>query len=246
MSAEACPAPVAVLTGGGSGLGLHLTRTLLDHGYRVVAGHATSPQALAELGREFGDDRLRAVQGDLAEEATSRELVGAAADWGRLDTVVHNAAVTRDGLMVRMDVEDWDAVLDVNLRGAFLLSKHAVSRMMRQRSGRLLYLSSISARLGSAGQTNYAASKAGLDGLARSIAQEYARYGISTTVLAAGLVATGMGLRLAPEYQQQKLSRVLHGAIDPAELARLATRLAGAEFRALNATTIDVHTGIVF
>lgn len=246
MTTDPPTAPVAVVTGGGSGLGLHLTRALLDQGYRVVAGYATSSDALAELTGQVGDDRLRPVRGNLAEEDAAIALVAAASDWGRLDTVLHNASITRDGLMVRMDAKDWDAVVDVNLRGAFLLSKHAVRRMMRQRSGRLLYISSISARMGNAGQANYAASKAGLDGLARSVSQEYARYGVSTTVLAAGLVATGMGLRLAPEYQQQKLSRVLHGAIDPAELAQVATRLAGAEFRALNATTIDVNTGVVF
>lgn len=239
-------APVAVVTGGGSGLGLLLTEALLARNYRVVAGYATSDAALADLTAQVGENWLRVVQGNLAEESTSQELIAATADWGRLDTVLHNASITRDGLLVRMDHKDWDAVMDVNLRGAFLLTKHAVRRMMRQRHGRLLYISSISARLGNAGQANYAASKAGLDGLARSTSQEYARYGVTTTVLASGLVATGMGLRLDPEYQRQKLGRVLHGAIDPAELAGVAVRLAGREFRTINATTVDVDTGVMF
>ncbi|MGL5824857.1 MAG: SDR family NAD(P)-dependent oxidoreductase [Nocardioides sp.] len=237
---------VAVVTGGGSGLGLHLTTALLAQGHRVVAGYATSADNLATVAHQVGDDRLRSVRGNLAEEETSEALVAATADWGRLDMVLHNASVTRDSPLVRMDGKDWDAVVDVNLRGAFLLSKHAVRQMMRQRHGRLLYISSIAARLGNAGQANYAASKAGLDGIARSVSQEYARYGVTTTVLAAGLLAIGMGVRLGSKYQEQKASRLLHGAIDPAELARIAVCLASPDFRAINATTVNVDTGMVF
>lgn len=246
MTGSLTTPPVALLTGGGSGLGLHITKALLAGGYRVVAGYATSPLALADLSQQVGPQRLLAVQGDLAEENACEQLVDAAVPWGRIDVVIHNAAITRDDLLVRTSSKDWDAVMDVNLRSAFLLTKHSVRQMMRQRRGRLLYLSSIVARLGNAGQSSYAASKAGLDGLSRSVAQEYARYGITAVTLAAGLVATGLGLRLPAQHQDAKLSRVLHGAIDPEELADIAVQLAGPRFRAVNATTVNVDTGVVF
>src|SRR5664279_48157 len=126
---------------------------------------------------------------------------------GGPQAVIHNASITRDGLLVKMSLHDWQAVQDVNLRGAFLVSKHAVRKMLRHRAGRVVYISSVSAVMGNAGQANYAASKSGLDGLARSVAQEYAGRGISACVLAAGLIDVGMGARLTPQIQAAKLAK---------------------------------------
>lgn len=241
---------VVVVTGGGSGLGLHLTRALLAGGDRVVANYATSFDELEKLVAQVGPERLRPVPGDIGVESTSESLVAAARDLspdgGGPDAVIHNASVTRDGLLVRMAEEDWDEVQRVNLRGAFLVSKHAVRAMLPRRRGRVVYVSSIAAVMGNAGQANYAASKSGLDGLSRSVAQEYARYGVTTCVLAAGLVAVGMGERLAPEHQQAKLARVLHGAADPGRLARLAVFLSGDDAAGINATVVHADGGVVF
>jgi 3-oxoacyl-[acyl-carrier protein] reductase len=120
------------------------------------------------------------VKSSIAEESTSEQLAAEAARLGGPQAVIHNASITRDGLLVKMSLDDWQAVQDVNLLGAFLVSKHAVRKMLRHRGGRLVYLSSISAVMGNAGQANYAASKSGLEGLSRSVAQEYAGRGIST------------------------------------------------------------------
>ena len=120
------------------------------------------------------------MKGSIAEESTSEQLAAEAARLGGPQAVIHNASITRDGLLVKMSLDDWQAVQDVNLLGAFLVSKHAVRKMLRHRGGRLVYLSSISAVMGNAGQANYAASKSGLEGLSRSVAQEYAGRGIST------------------------------------------------------------------
>ena len=120
------------------------------------------------------------MKGSIAEESTSEQLAAEAARLGGPQAVIHNASITRDGLLVKMSLDDWQAVQDVNLLGAFLVSKHAVRKMLRHRGGRLVYLSSISAVMGNAGQVNYAASKSGLEGLSRSVAQEYAGRGIST------------------------------------------------------------------
>jgi 3-oxoacyl-[acyl-carrier protein] reductase len=118
--------------------------------------------------------------------------------------------------------------------------------MMRVRRGRLVYISSISAALGNSGQAGYAASKAGLDGLARSVSQEYARYGIGTCVLAAGLIDIGLGSRLGERDQQAKLSRVLHGAAHPRDIAGIAAFLASPAAAYINATTVSADGGVRF
>jgi 3-oxoacyl-[acyl-carrier protein] reductase len=165
---------------------------------------------------------------------------------GGPQAVIHNASITRDGLLVKMSLDDWQAVQDVNLLGAFLVSKHAVRKMLRHRGGRLVYISSISAVMGNAGQANYAASKSGLEGLSRSVAQEYAGRGISTCVLAVGLIDIGMGARLPPEIQQAKLRKILGGGAKPEEMAGIATFLASDAATYINATVVHVNGGIDF
>lgn len=237
---------VVIVTGAGSGLGWHLTQALLAQGDRVIANYASSGDLLDHRVTEVGADRLVPVKGSIAEESTSEELAAQAAELGGPQAVIHNASITRDGLLVKMSLDDWQAVQDVNLRGAFLLSKHAVRKMLSRRAGRLVYISSISAVMGNAGQANYAASKSGLDGLARSVSQEYASRGISTCVLAAGLIDVGMGARLAPEYQQAKLRKILRGAAQPEEMAGIAAFLASDAASYINATVVHANGGMEF
>jgi 3-oxoacyl-[acyl-carrier protein] reductase len=237
---------VVIVTGAGSGLGWHITQALLAQGDRVIANYASSGDLLNHRVTEVGADRLVPVKGSIAEESTSEQLAAEAAQLGGPQAVIHNASITRDGLLVKMSLDDWQAVQDVNLRGAFLLSKHAVRKMLRHRGGRLVYISSISAVMGNAGQANYAASKSGLDGLARSVAQEYATRGISACVLAAGLIDVGMGARLTPEIQQAKLRKILGGGAKPEEMAGIATFLASDAASYINATVVHANGGINF
>lgn len=237
---------VVIVTGAGSGLGWHITQALLAHGDRVIANYASSGDLLNHRVTEVGADRLVPVKGSIAEESTSEQLAAEAAQLGGPQAVIHNASITRDGLLVKMSLDDWQAVQDVNLRGAFLLSKHAVRKMLPHRAGRLVYISSVSAVMGNAGQANYAASKSGLDGLARSVAQEYASRGISACVLAAGLIDVGMGARLTPEIQQAKLRKILGGGAKPEEIAGIATFLASDAATYINATVVHANGGINF
>src|SRR5205823_8849117 len=138
------------------------------------------------------------VAGDIGCEETAEKLIAVARALGKLDVLILNAAITRDQPLVRMPVEDWDEVLRVNLRGAFLVTKQALRVMMRHRYGRLIYLSSLSALIGNAGQAGYAASKAALHGLSHTVAQEYASYNIRSVVLAPGLLDIGLGAGLDP------------------------------------------------
>jgi len=233
------------VTGTGRGLGLETAKVLLAHGANVVANHRSPSQELDELAAK--DERLHLVPGDVGEESTAEAIVGAAvARFGGLYAVVHNAAVTRDRPLITMSVEEWDEVQRVNLRGAFLLTKHALRLMMRRRSGRLVYLSSISAVAGNAGQANYAASKAGLHGLSNAVAQEYGRYNIRSVVVAPGLLNTGLGAAIPEKVHIEKSARSLVGVCDATSVAELIAFLIGPAGDVVNATVVRADGGLVY
>ncbi|MDF6043837.1 SDR family oxidoreductase [Streptomyces sp. JH14] len=234
---------VIALTGAGRGLGLQITRALLDSGATVVANYRSESPALLELAEKFGDS-LRLCQGDVGEEDTAERLTATARQCGRLDVLVHNAGISRDKPLVLMSPDDWDEVLRVNLRSAFLTTKQAVRVMMRQRYGRIVYISSVAAVLGNAGQANYAASKAGLHGLALTVAQEYAGYGIRSVVLAPGLLDTGLGAALPDAIRTAKAERALLGLGGGEGVAETVAFLASPAADFINAEVIRMDGGI--
>ena len=231
------------ITGAGRGLGLRTTRTLLDQGARVVANHR-SPSKELELLAEQNPDRLVLVQGDVSEESVAAALVDAARRFEGLDAVIHNAGIARDGLAVRLSVDDWDEVMRVNLRSAFLVTKYALKAMMRRRAGRIVYVSSSSAYVGNAGQVAYATSKAGLQGLALSVAQEYRNYGIRTVVLALGLLDTGLGDELTEERREQLVDFSLAGLGDADQAAATLAFLTSEAAGFINATVLRADGGV--
>jgi 3-oxoacyl-[acyl-carrier protein] reductase len=233
---------VVAVTGAGRGLGLAITRALLERGASVVANYRSSSSPLEELAVSH-PHRLTLVQGDIGEESAARRLVDSASAHGHLDALVHNAAVSRDGLLVQMSVEDWDEVFRVNVRGAFLVTKYAARLMLRRRYGRIVYLSSIVASTGNAGQANYAASKAALHGLASSVAQEYADYNIRTTVLAPGIIDGGLAAALPDVIRKQKLERMLSGSVALDEVAAAIGFLVSADADFFNGALLPMDGG---
>jgi 3-oxoacyl-[acyl-carrier protein] reductase len=236
---------VVVVTGAGRGLGLQTAGTLLDQGGRVILNYRSDSKEL-ELLQDRYPGRVALVPGDVAEEATAIALVDAAREFGGLDAVIHNAAVARDGLVVNTSVEDWDEVMRVNLRGAFLVTKYALRYMMRSRSGRFVYVSSSVAYMGNSGQAAYAASKAGLQGLALTVAQEYRKYNIRTVVLALGLLDTGLGVELATDYRDRLASHSLAGIGDPEHAAKTLAFLTSPEADLINATVVHASGGMKY
>jgi 3-oxoacyl-[acyl-carrier protein] reductase len=236
---------ITVLTGAGGSLGLQTAQALLGQGAVVVANHRSPSHGLDKLREEY-PDTLHPLQGDIGDEACVVALVSQAKALGRLDVVVHGAAVTRDRALVRMEVEDWDEVMRVNLRGAFLLTKHAVRQMMRQRYGRFVYVSSLSGVIGLSGQANYAASKAGLQGLSHSVAQEYGHYGIRTVVLAPGFLDSGMVAAVPEQIRRTKAERTLLGVGTTTGVAETIAYLASPEADFINATVIRIDGGISY
>ncbi|MFF8024966.1 SDR family oxidoreductase [Streptomyces sp. NPDC007896] len=234
---------VVVLTGAGRGLGLLTTRALLEQGAQVVAGHRSPSEELAQLADKYGD-RLRLVAGDVAKEETAVALVAASQQFGRLNVLIHNAAITRDQPLVRMPVEDWEEVHRTNLRGAFLTTKHALRSMMRGRYGRIVYVSSMAATLGNPGQAAYASSKAGLHGLALTVAQEYAAYNVRSVVLAPGILDTGLGATVPPDQLSHMIHNSLVGLGQGQQIADTIAFLVGPAADFINGTVIRADGGM--
>ncbi len=198
---------VAIVTGASRGIGRSIALALAAGGARIVAVDmvAEGVEALAAEIKAAGGEAL-AVQGNVTVTADAERMVDAAvAQYGRVDILVNNAGITRDALLLRMKDEEWDAVLSVNLKGAFLCSRAAVKVMAKQRYGRIINIASIVGQMGNAGQANYCASKAGLMGLTKSNAREFAKRNVTVNAVAPGFIATDMTEAL-PEKVKQELA----------------------------------------
>lgn len=236
---------VVAVTGAAGGLGLAAARALLQCGATVVANHRSPSPALTELEQSYGQ-RLVTVQGDIAEEEVAIRVSEAATGLGRYDALINCAGITRDRLLVQMSLEEWEEVFRTNVRGAFLATKYAVRAMVRSRYGRIIYISSVAATMGNSGQANYAASKAALDGLARAVSQEYGANGVRTVVVALGLVATGMGIRLEEPTRSEKVGRALLGLGDTTAVADTLAFLSSPAADFINAETIRIDGGLKY
>jgi 3-oxoacyl-[acyl-carrier protein] reductase len=185
---------VAIVTGGSRGIGGAIAALLAEHGAAVVVSGRDADRlerAVHEL-QERGAS-VQGVRADAAKREDVDRLVEAAKErFGRVDVVVNNAGITRDGLLIRMKDDDWDRVMDTNLRGAFLMTRAAAKLMVRQRSGRIINIASTAGVMGNPGQVNYSAAKAGLIGLTKSSARELAHWGILVNAVAPGLIETDM------------------------------------------------------
>lgn len=186
---------VAVVTGGSRGIGQAIVVALAEAGYHVVFSYASNKAAASEVEKTvsvFGVKAL-AVQANAANPLESQSVVDQALEkFGRIDVLVNNAGITKDTLLMRMSDDDWQRVIDTNLSGVFYTTRAAVKAMVKQRSGAIVNISSISGVYGNAGQANYAASKAGLIGFTKSVAKEVGSRGITANVIAPGFIVTDM------------------------------------------------------
>ncbi len=187
------PGRVAVVTGGTRGIGLAIARRLAGDGYDLLLSYRGDETAATQAREELArfDRRVELLQADVATADGGGGLIEAAMErLGRIDVLVNNAGITRDTLLMRMGEDDWDAVLTTNLKGAFLCAKAAVRPMLRQRSGRIVNMTSVVGLVGNAGQANYAAAKAGLVGFTKSLAKEVGSRGITVNAVAPGFIET--------------------------------------------------------
>src|SRR5215212_5525512 len=240
---------VVLVTGAGRGIGHAIALRLAGEGARVACVSRTEQNAMrtADEINASGNHSAKPYAVDVADhsavEKTGAQILE---DFGRVDVLVNNAGVTRDGLAMRMAIEDWEAVINTNLRGAFSFTQSVVRAMIKQRSGRIINISSVIGLMGNAGQTNYAASKAGLIGLTKSLARELASRGITVNAIAPGYISTDMTNALNDEIQksiQEKIPLKRVGA--PEEIAAAVAFLASSEAAYITGQTLCVDGGIV-
>jgi 3-oxoacyl-[acyl-carrier protein] reductase len=221
---------VAIVTGGSRGIGAAVAALLAEHGAAVVvsARDADRLQRAVQDLEERGAS-AHGVVADVGKREDADRLVEAAkARFGRLDLLVNNAGITRDGLLIRMKDDDWDRVMDTNLRGAFLMTRAAAKVMVRQRSGRIVNIASTAGAMGNPGQANYSAAKAGLIGLTKATARELAHWGVLVNAVAPGLIETDMTAALSTEAREALLAQVPLKRIGSArEVAEMVGFLAG-------------------
>lgn len=192
---ESANKKVAVVTGGSRGIGQAIVVALAEAGYNVVFSYASNKAAATEVANTASVFGVQAIpiQANSGNPLEAQALVDQTLEhFGRIDALVNNAGITKDGLLMRMSDDDWQQVLDVNLSGVFYTTRAAVRTMLKQRSGAIVNISSISGVYGNAGQTNYSASKAGVIGFTKSVAKEVGSRGITANVIAPGFIATDM------------------------------------------------------
>lgn len=212
MNAESA---VALVTGGAQGIGKAIVEALVGSGHRVAVAdlsQAEAEKAAKELGG--GDGRCIAIGANVANRDQTAAMVDRViGEWGSLDVLVNNAGVTRDGLLVRMKDEDWDFVMDVNLKGTYHCIKAALPHMSKRRRGRIVSIASIVGVMGNAGQANYAASKAAIIGLTKTVAREYASRGITANAVAPGFIDTAMTRALPAEASEKLIKQIPLGRL---------------------------------
>ena len=243
--------PVALVTGASRGIGRAIAVRFAQQGFAVAVNHSGehSAQAARDLAAwlegEYGVEAA-AFQANVAEFDQAKDLVAAVLErFGRLDVLVNNAGVTKDGLLMRMKEQDFDSVLDVNLKGAFNCMRHAVKPMMKQRSGSIVNLSSIVGVRGNAGQVNYAASKAGIIGMTKAAAKELAPRNITVNAVAPGFIQTDMTAVLSDKVKaavQEQIPMKKMGLVD--DVAAAVSFLAGEESGYITGQVLSVDGGM--
>jgi 3-oxoacyl-[acyl-carrier protein] reductase len=240
---------VAVVTGASRGIGHAIALRLANEGARVavISRSMSTASTTADEINAQRPDAAKAYAVDVADHAAVTALTGQiVTEFGRVDILVNNAGLTRDGLSMRMPIEDWDVVVDTNLRGAFSFIQGFERIMVKQRSGRIINIGSVSGLSGNAGQANYAASKAGLLGLSKSIARELATRGITVNVVAPGFITTDMTNVLPDTVKDAVIKQIPMGRFgQPDDIAGAVAFLAGADAKFITGQVLTVDGGMV-
>ena len=234
----------ALVTGASRGIGLACAKALAQVGVRII---------LAARNRELLDQAAAAIEGetfvlelDMSAVDTVKAAINAAAkEFGHIDILVNNAAITRDGIAMRMKQSDWDSVIATNLSGAFAACQAVLPSMMKERWGRIVNLSSVVGRSGNAGQANYVAAKAGLIGLTKSLAQEMGSRNVTVNAVAPGFIATDMTANLPEELKTKILSTIPLGRFgQPEDIAEAVAFLASDKAAYITGAVLDINGGM--
>lgn len=202
---------VALVTGASRGIGREIAITLAGYGATVIVNYNGSAQAAQEVVDAIvaNGGQAKAVQASVAKDEDCKRLIeDALAEFGKIDILVNNAGITKDNLMMKITEEDYDAVMDTNVKGTFMTIKHMYRAFLKQRGGRIINMSSVTGLSGNAGQTNYAASKAAIVGLTKSVAKELAARNVTCNAIAPGFIATEMTEKMSDAAKEAVLSQI--------------------------------------
>ncbi len=238
---------IALVTGAAQGIGKEIARALAADGADVAicdVNLEAAQKTAAEL--EAVGRKSLALKANVAASAEVTAMIDQVVEkFGRIDILVNNAGITRDGLILRMKDEDWDLVLSINLKGSFLCAKSALKYMTKQRGGTIINIASIVGAMGNAGQANYVASKAGLIGLTKTIAREYANRGITANAVAPGFIETAMTQALAENVRQELAKQIPMGKLGtPADVANAVRFLASPWASYITGQVVHVNGGM--
>lgn len=239
---------VAVVTGASRGIGKEIAKTLAAKGAVVIVNYCGSAAKAQETVKEIeaAGGKAEAVQCDVSDFAKAGELMEyVIKTYGRVDVLVNNAGITRDGLLMKMSEADFDAVVNTNLKGAFNCMRHVARQMVKQKGGRIVNISSVSGVMGNAGQVNYAASKAGVIGMTKSAARELASRGITVNAVAPGFIHTEMTDVLSDAVKENIMAQIpLKSFGETTDVANVVAFLASDEARYITGQVISVDGGM--
>ena len=240
---------VAIVTGGTRGIGRSIALKLADHGANIVINYRNSDKEAEELKSilEGKGVKVLTVKCDISNFEDSKNLMDKCKEvFGKIDILVNNAGITKDTLIMRMKEEDFDNVIDVNLKGTFNCAKHASAIMLKQRFGKIINMTSVVGIAGNAGQVNYAASKAGVIGLTKSLAKELGSRGITVNAVAPGFINTDMTASLSEKVKEEASKNIpLRRLGDPEDVANLVGFLASDVANYITGQVINVDGGMV-
>lgn len=238
---------VALITGGARGIGRSIALRLAQDGVRIAIGDLIEEEGLrTQKELEEANTEAMFVSLNVTDESSAKDAIAQVTDrWGSIDILVNNAGITRDKLLLRLSEQDWDAVLNVNLKGAYACSRAVLSTMLRQRWGRIVNTSSVVGLVGNAGQTNYAASKAGLIGFTKALAREVAARNITVNAVAPGYINTQMVQALSEELQQTVLKQIPVSRFGtPEDVANVVAFLCSEESSYITGHVLNVDGGL--
>ena len=233
-----------IVTGASGGIGNSIVEKLSEKGASILAS-GTRIQKLEELQSKFNN--IKILQFDIAQNDKIEEFIESASKelGGSLDCIVNNAGVTQDNLAIRMSLEEWQRVIDINLTSTFLLSKFAIKKMLKNKSGKIINITSIVGHTGNLGQSNYTASKAGIVAMSKSLALEYAKKNININCISPGFIKTAMTDKIDEKFKQAIVSKIPSARLgEPEDIANAVIFLASKQSNYINGETLHVNGGM--
>ena len=233
-----------IVTGASGGIGNSIVKNLIDNGANILAS-GTKVEKLDELKSSF--ENIKTLRFDMTETDKIEEFIENATSklGGNLDCLINNAGVTKDNLAIRMSLDEWKKVIDINLTSTFLLSKFAIKKMLKNKSGKIVNITSVVAHTGNLGQANYTASKAGIVAMSKSLAIEYAKKNININCISPGFIKTSMTEKIDQKYKEIIVSKIPSGKLgDPDDIANAVLFLASNQSDYINGETLHVNGGL--